>query len=153
MYLCGIVIYGLFPTTCVPGQFMPGNMYINGYENLYYTRINTSWDWGINSLFQGTLKNLANDSNNVFGSAPSYHNFWAAILVFFGILNTRKWWIKTICIFFGVLLSISTLTLHQHNLFDVGLTYCMTGLGLWLINKYKWDDKISNCFNKLFKVK
>jgi hypothetical protein len=106
----------------------------------------------MNGAFHKQLQDLAGNENNIWGSAPSYHNFWASILFFFGISSAKKWWGKTISITLGVVLSISTLTLHQHNIFDVIMTYSMTLFFMWLTSKYELDNKLSKISLKIFHI-
>ncbi|MBC6499326.1 hypothetical protein H7R52_11715 [Weissella confusa] len=64
-------------------------------------------------------------SVNVFGSFPSYHNTWAALAVFFGVVALREHRsvLGVICVVFGLLITLSTFLLHQHAVLDAVFTY------------------------------
>jgi len=53
----------------------------------------------------------------------------------------------------GLFITFSTLTLHQHNLADVVITYTMVGLILIWEKSSKLVWKFENFYNRLFKVK
>jgi len=136
MYIIASLIYLIIPTICVPFSF------INGQLDTLST----------NAMFFPYINYLDHATYNVFGSFPSYHNFWASLLVYFGLekinIKNTKIILKVIMVIIGILISISTLTLHQHNVLDVILTYCLTGIFMYIISKYNLISK----FGKLFKI-
>jgi hypothetical protein len=118
-----------------------------------YNAGNKSWDWGVNAAFQSKLIQLAGDPNNIWGSAPSFHNYWAATFVFFALHKhiKNRWRVPMIII--GVLISLSTLLLHQHNFMDVVITYTMLGLILIWESKSNFVFRFETWYDKLFKLK
>jgi hypothetical protein len=85
--------------------------------------------------------------NNVFGSLPSFHNFWAALLVFFGIRHGTKMKFRIPMIIIGLLISLSTLMIHQHNLIDIIATYGMT-MFIWLADEwFRWSMRLDYWVN------
>jgi len=145
MYVISMFIYALIPTTCTPAQFLPGgSMYEVG---------NHSWDWNCNKYFHTQLEQLAQSGDNIWGSAPSFHNYWAALFVFFGLNKKVKWYFRYPMILAGLMITFSTLTLHQHNLADVLITYTMVGLILIWERYSKLVWRFENWYNKVFKVK
>jgi len=145
MYVVSMFIYALIPTTCTPSQFLPGgSMYEAG---------NTSWEWACNKYFHTYIQQIDFNPNNIWGSAPSFHNYWAALFIFFGINKKVKWYYRYPMILAGFMITFSTLTLHQHNLADVLITYTMVGLILIWERYSKLVWRFENWYNKLFKVK
>jgi hypothetical protein len=53
----------------------------------------------------------------------------------------------------GGLISLSTLTLHQHCLMDVVMTYVMTGIFFHLMNKYDLAIRFEEFLNRVFRIK
>lgn len=53
----------------------------------------------------------------------------------------------------GSLISLSTLTLHQHCLMDVVMTYVMTGIFFHLMNKYDLAIQLEKFLNRVFRIK
>ena len=88
---------------------------------------------------------LDSSSVNVFGSFPSYHNTWAALAVFFGVVALREHRsvLGTICVVFGLLITLSTFLLHQHAVLDAVFTYALVGLCWWLDAKFGWSQKLT----------
>jgi membrane-associated phospholipid phosphatase len=126
----------------MPGS--DGTLYNQGYK---------SWDWAVNQPFQTTLTSLAHNPDNIWGSAPSFHNYWAATFVFFALRKNVRWCWRTPMLVLGTLISISTLVLHQHNLADIAITYTMLGLVLIWQNYRNFDLRFEQWWDKLFKVK
>ena len=87
---------------------------------------------------------LDSSSVNVFGSFPSYHNTWAALAVFFGVVALREHRsvLGVICVVFGLLITLSTFLLHQHAVLDAVFTYALVGLCWWLDAKLGWSRKL-----------
>jgi hypothetical protein len=80
--------------------------------------------------------------NNIFGSLPSFHNFWAALLVFFGIRHGTKLKFRVPMITIGLLISLSTLMIHQHNIIDIIATYGLT-MFFWLADEwFRWSMRL-----------
>ncbi|MDR3249908.1 MAG: phosphatase PAP2 family protein [Mycoplasmataceae bacterium] len=144
-YIISCIIYSVIPTTCSPAQFQPdGSIYKAGFH---------SWDWTVNQPFHSELIALANDPNNIYGSAPSFHNYWAAMFIFFAIGKHIKLYWKGPMIACGLLISISTLMLHQHNLADIAITYATACLILmWEIHA-NISTKFEQAWDKWFKIK
>ncbi|MDR1823950.1 MAG: phosphatase PAP2 family protein [Bifidobacteriaceae bacterium] len=132
MYVIGSVIYALFPTTTTPADF------ING-------RFDTLPD---GALFHDSLVSLSQSHANIWGSFPSYHNYWAALFIFFALTPGVKARWRYPMLALGALISLSTLTLHQHCVLDVVLTYAMTALFLALTRWFHWDDKLLAWFER-----
>jgi hypothetical protein len=55
-------------------------------------------------------------------------------------------------VFIGILITISTLALHQHNIIDVIITYIMTSSFIGFERKHDLANKFEIFLNKLFKV-
>jgi hypothetical protein len=123
MYVAGIIIYAIMPTVYFSEQFIDGT---------YSTLPN-------NAMFHDSIKSLSTNLLNIFGSFPSYHNFWAGILVLFGIIGfkNKHHILGPILIVYGLTISISTLVLHQHALLDLLLTYIMIGIFYFITIKFK----------------
>ncbi|GMO16749.1 MAG: hypothetical protein Ta2E_08070 [Mycoplasmoidaceae bacterium] len=136
MYIAGMIIYALIPTTCTPANFIGKN----------------GWDASINKPFHNELEKLANDNNNIYGSCPSYHNYWAALFIFFGFKKGVKAHWRSIMLTLGTLISVSTLLLHQHNVIDVIVTYAMTYCFIVIEKKYDFANRFEKLLNKIFKV-
>jgi len=163
MYLISLLIYALMPTTCTPAEFLnPADpQVINAFgtitpENklgLMYDAGNHSWDWGCNKLFHSELIQLSQSGDNIWGSAPSFHNYWAALFIFFGLQKKVKAYYRYPMILLGLLITFSTLTLHQHNLADVLITYTMVGLILIWERCSKLALRFENWYDKLFGIK
>jgi len=162
MYVISMFIYALMPTTCTPAQFLNPNdpQVIAAFGTtptdqlgLVYNTGNHSWDWGCNKLFHSQLIQLSQSGDNIWGSAPSFHNYWAALFVFFGLNKKVKWYFRYPMILAGLMITFSTLTLHQHNLADVLITYTMVGLILIWERYSKLVWRFENWYNKLFRVK
>jgi hypothetical protein len=49
----------------------------------------------------------------------------------------------------GLFISLSTLTLHQHNIPDVIITYSMTLTIALIINHFNFTSKLENLFDKI----
>lgn len=132
MYFISCFLYVIFPTTCSLGEYL---QYLPS-----------------NSMFYKEIVSLANDSNNVFGSCPSFHNFWASLFVFFGLKkNTKIWW-KIIMPLIGILITLSTIFLHQHTFGDILFTYILCGL-IYLIDlQFNVSKKMINLWNKFIKT-
>lgn len=136
MYTIGSLIYALIPTTCTPKDFIGTN----------------GWDNQFNSLFHNELSNLANDSKNIWGSCPSYHNYWASLFILFAFKKNVKSYFRYPMITIGVLISLSTLMLHQHNIPDVIVTYSMTGMFLLIDKQFLLSTKLETISNKIFNI-
>jgi hypothetical protein len=132
MYGVGSIIYMIMPTTTAPADF------ING-------AIMTLPD---GAPFYDTLVALSQNPDNIWGSFPSYHNYWASIFVLFALTPGTRWFWRYPMIAVGASVSLSTLTLHQHCLMDVILTYAMTGIFLAVTVRYKLDEKLLRWFEK-----
>jgi hypothetical protein len=52
----------------------------------------------------------------------------------------------------GVLISLSTLMLHQHNIPDVIVTYSMTGMFLLIDKQFLLSTKLETISNKIFNI-
>jgi len=154
MYVISMFIYALIPTTCTPAQFIPADQLPSGVSGagVMYDAGNTSWNWASNKLFHSELIQLSQSGANIWGSAPSFHNYWAALFIFFGLQRNVKWYFKLPMVLLGALITISTLTLHQHNLADVLITYTMVGLILLWEKNREMVFKFENWYNKLFRV-
>jgi hypothetical protein len=122
IYIIGSVIYAIFPTTTVPADFI--------------NQLPTT------APFYNELVALSQNHDNIWGSFPSYHNYWASLLIFFALFQGTKNRIRIPMILVGILITLSTLFLHQHCVFDVILTYAMTGLFLFLTVKFKLDIRL-----------
>jgi hypothetical protein len=132
MYVIGSVIYALFPTTTTPADFINGR----------FATLSES------APFHDSLVSLSQSGDNIWGSFPSYHNYWAALFVFFALTpGVRARW-RYPMIVLGALISLSTLTLHQHCVADVVLTYGLTALFLALTALFHWDDKLLAWFER-----
>jgi len=163
MYIISMFVYVLMPTTCTPAEFLnPRDPQVieafaihtpRGAVGLMYEAGNHSWDWGVNKLFHSDIIRLSQSGDNIWGSAPSFHNYWAALFVFFGLHKNVKWYYRYPMILAGLFITFSTLTLHQHNLADVVITYTMVGLILIWEKSSKLVWKFENFYNRLFKVK
>jgi hypothetical protein len=132
MYIIGSIIYALMPTTTTPADFINGT-----YMTLPQ-----------GAPFAASLIALSQNSNNIWGSFPSYHNYWASLFVFFAFMPKVRWYWRYPMIIMGMLISLSTLGLHQHCVLDVVLTYAMTGLFLTLTTRCKLDVKLLAWFEK-----
>jgi membrane-associated phospholipid phosphatase len=132
MYAVGAIIYAAFPSVTIPSDFINGTIQTLPQNSMFYDQI------------------VYMDSSplNVFGSWPSYHNFWAGISVLFGVIGItsgKKPHRKIggiICIIYGLLITTSTLVLHQHAILDFVFTYAMIGLFFWLCVQFKLDEKL-----------
>lgn len=136
MYVAGILIYAIFPTTAYPKQFSDGT----------YDTLSTS------APFYNIIHKLGEDSRNVYGACPSYHNYWAILLIFFAFKRNIKWYWRYPMMALGLLVSLSTLMLHQHYLADVVITYSMALLFFWIIRIYNFGQRLEILCNKLFKT-
>jgi len=112
MYVIGSIIYIVMPTTTTEMDFINGNVQRLEHDAPFY----------------GDIYALADSSVNIWGSFPSYHNYWAALFVLFPIFFRAKPVWKIILIVMGGAITLSTLTLHQHCIMDAVLTYAMTAL-------------------------
>ncbi|MDR3222221.1 MAG: phosphatase PAP2 family protein [Methanobrevibacter sp.] len=123
MYVVSIIIYVIIPTVYFQEQFIDGT---------YSTLPN-------NAMFHDSIKSLATNSLNIFAAFPSYHNYWAGILVLFGIIGfkNKHHILGPILMVYGLTISISTLVLHQHALLDFILTYIMIGIFYFITIKLK----------------
>jgi hypothetical protein len=136
MYAVGSIIYALMPTTCTPWQFINGP----------YAQLPT------NAPFYNEIIKLANNPSNIWGAAPSYHNYWASLFIFFAFKKDVKFYFRYPMVIIGALISISTFMLHQHNVADAVITYSMTFAFICIINLYKLDYKFELCINKIFRI-
>ncbi|MDR0950360.1 MAG: hypothetical protein LBM13_01795, partial [Candidatus Ancillula sp.] len=137
MYIAGILIYWLMPTVTIPHDFVDG----------------TIQTLPSNSMFFQTISDLDSSPLNVFGSFPSYHNFWAGLCVLFGIIGlvnaknrTHKLAVQIggiLFIIYGLAISVSTLVLHQHAILDFVFTYIMVAIFYFVMSKFKWDEKLT----------
>ncbi|MDR1185550.1 MAG: phosphatase PAP2 family protein [Coriobacteriales bacterium] len=126
MYVVGSLVYALFPTTTTPADFIDG----------------TIMSLSASAPFYDTLVSLSQNPDNIWGSFPSYHNYWASLFVLFALAPKVKWYYRYPMIIMGLLISLATLMLHQHCLMDVVLTYAMTGLFLAITIRFKLDKKL-----------
>ncbi|MDR1798229.1 MAG: phosphatase PAP2 family protein [Clostridiales Family XIII bacterium] len=125
MYVAGSVIYLVFPTTTTEMDFIDGTIQALQRNAPYYTDIYA----------------LADSSVNIWGSFPSYHNYWASLLVLFPLFGHAKPGWKILLIAMGGAITLSTLTLHQHCVMDAVLTYAMTAGFYALTVRFKWFEK------------
>jgi hypothetical protein len=132
MYIAGSIIYALAPTTTAPADFINGVIMTLSPDAPFYE----------------TIVSLSQSGDNIWGSFPSYHNYWAALLVMFALAPNVKWYYRYPMIAAGLLVSLSTLLLHQHCLLDVILTYALTGLFLAISIKRRLDAKLLGWFVK-----
>jgi hypothetical protein len=132
MYSIASIIYMIMPTTTTPADFIDG----------------TIMALPADAPFHDTLVALSQSGDNIWGSFPSYHNYWASLLVLFALAPDVRWFWRYPMIIAGVLISLSTLTLHQHCLLDVILTYAMTGIFLAITVRFKLDEKLLRWFEK-----
>jgi hypothetical protein len=126
MYVAGSIIYAVFPTTTTPHDFIDG----------------TIMTLDPSAPFYSLIEPLSESSVNIWGSFPSYHNYWASILIVFGLMKGVKLVWRVPMVTMGVLISLSTLTLHQHCVMDVVLTYAMTLIFLAVTVQFHWDNKL-----------
>ncbi|MDR0888378.1 MAG: phosphatase PAP2 family protein [Coriobacteriales bacterium] len=132
MYVVGTIIYAALPSVTIPSDFINGTIQTLPQNSMFYDQITA----------------LDSSPLNVFGSWPSYHNFWAGTSVLFGICGIaygQKRHRKiggVVCIIYGLLISLSTLVLHQHAFLDFVFTYAMIGLFYWLCVKFNLDKKL-----------
>jgi membrane-associated phospholipid phosphatase len=132
MYVVGTIIYAALPSVTIPADFINGTIQTLPPNSMFYSQITA----------------LDSSPLNVFGSWPSYHNFWAGISVLFGLYGLTHSHKRhrriggVICIFYGLLISLSTLVLHQHAFLDFVFTYAMIGLFYWLCCRFKLDRKL-----------
>jgi len=131
MYVAGCVIYIVFPTTTTEMDFINGTIQRLEQNAPYY-----------NDIYQ-----LADSSVNIWGSFPSYHNYWAALLVLFPIFLRAKAGWKILLIAMGAAITLSTLTLHQHCVMDAVLTYAMTA-GFFLIAR-RWMERAAKAPDRM----
>ncbi|MDR0724261.1 MAG: phosphatase PAP2 family protein, partial [Endomicrobium sp.] len=136
MYIIGTIIYILVPTTTTPRDFIDGTIQILSPNSMFYQIINE----------------LSVSENNIWGSFPSYHNFWASLFIFFALGKSVKWFYRYPMLLLGSLISLSTLVLHQHCLMDVIMTYTMTGIFFHLINKYNLAIQFEKFLNRILKI-
>jgi len=126
MYAIGTLIYILIPTTTTPKDFIDGTIQVLPQSAMFYNFIEP----------------LSRSADNIWGSFPSYHNFWASLFIFFALQKgVRAVW-RYPMITLGVLISLSTLMLHQHCLMDVILTYSMTAAFFHITRKYNLAEKL-----------
>jgi membrane-associated phospholipid phosphatase len=128
MYVMGILFYIFLPTVTVHHDFFAGPIQKLAADSMFYS----------------TFAALDLSPFNVFGSFPSYHNFWAALFVLFGISGVKNGSriFGGIVILYGLVVSLSTLMLHQHALLDVIFTYAIVCLFYLITVKYALDDKL-----------
>jgi membrane-associated phospholipid phosphatase len=93
-------------------------------------------------LFHDYIVKLADNPENIWGSCPSFHNYWAALFILYGLKKDVKWYFRYPMLVFGIMISLSTLMLHQHNLADIIITYSFTFLFAYLIKKYDLVSKL-----------
>ncbi|MDR3190595.1 MAG: hypothetical protein LBT80_05240 [Lactobacillaceae bacterium] len=132
MYVIASVIYAVFPTTTTELDFINGTIQTLPHSAPFYENINR----------------LAHNSANVWGSWPSYHNFWASMLVLFPLMSKGFNFKKALIVVMGLVISLATFTLHQHALADAVLTYVMTFGFLKLVMYYKWDTQLLDWLSK-----
>jgi len=132
MYVIASIIYAVFPTTTVELDFLNGNIATLAH----------------NAPFYENIYHLAHNSANVWGSWPSYHNFWASMLVLFPLMQKGMTWKKAVLIVMGLVVSLATFTLHQHAVADAVLTYLMTYVFIRLTMRYGWDQKLLGWMSK-----
>ncbi|MDR0985903.1 MAG: phosphatase PAP2 family protein [Mycoplasmataceae bacterium] len=142
-YFISTLLYLTMPSTCKPHDYWYNYDCIssNGFiENDPFYPV-FHWLMGTTSQSNG---------ENIWGSFPSFHNFWAFILVAFGLMKGTKNRYRYPMIVFGLLLSLSTLMLHQHNIMDVIITYAL-GFLCWVIDIWlNWTNRLNKLFeNKL----
>jgi len=137
MYIVGTIIYMLIPTTTTPRDFIDGTIQTLSSDATFYSAINE----------------LSVSGHNIWGSFPSYHNFWASLFIFFAFKKNVKWFYRYTMLILGSLISLSTLTLHQHCLMDVVMTYVMTGIFFHLMNKYDLAIQLEKFLNRVFRIK
>jgi hypothetical protein len=132
MYVAGILIYMIMPTVTIPHDFLDGPI-----QKL-----------AAGSMFYNTIATIDSSSLNVFGSFPSYHNFWAALFVLFGIVGVknRNRILGGIVVIYGLAISLSTLMLHQHALLDFVFTYALVCVFYIITVKYALNDKLRAIF-------
>ncbi len=128
VYVISTVIYAVMPTVTIPHDFLVGPIQVLSKDSAFYSQIAV----------------LDSSSVNVFGSFPSYHNTWAALAVFFGVVAHREHRsvLGVICVVFGLLITLSTFLLHQHAVLDAVFTYALVGLCWWLDAKLGWSRKL-----------
>ncbi|MDR0366315.1 MAG: phosphatase PAP2 family protein [Bifidobacteriaceae bacterium] len=132
MYVVGSVIYALFPTTTRPADF------ING----------TFMTLPEGAPFHDAIVELSKSADNIWGSCPSYHNYWASLFIILALAPGVKAGWRYPMVVLGGLITLSTLMLHQHCVMDVVITYAMTGLFLFITIKLKLDKKLIAWFIK-----
>lgn len=137
MYIVGTIIYMLIPTTTTPRDFIDGTIQTLSTDATFYSVINE----------------LSVSGHNIWGSFPSYHNFWASLVILFALKKNVKWFYRYTMLILGGLISLSTLTLHQHCLMDVVMTYVMTGIFFHLMNKYDLAIRFEEFLNRVFRIK
>jgi len=136
MYIIGTLIYMIFPSTTTPLDFVNGTL---------QTLPPDAW-------FHDTIYQLAHSPHNIWGSFPSYHNYWASLFIFFGLAKGTRWYFRYPMILLGAAISLSTLLLHQHCVMDVLITYPMTALFLYLTDTYRLAEGLEAFLDRLFKV-
>ncbi|MDR0831198.1 MAG: phosphatase PAP2 family protein [Prevotellaceae bacterium] len=135
MYIIGSIIYALMPSTTTPRDFIDGTINVLSPAAPFYD----------------TIKNLSRSGDNIWGSFPSYHNYWAALFIFFAFKNGTRWFWRYPMILMGVLISLSTLFLHQHCLLDIIITYAMTVWFMKIIDEHSLDTRFEMFLDKLFR--
>jgi hypothetical protein len=110
----------LIPTTTTPRDFIDGTIQTLSSDTTFYSVINE----------------LSVSGHNIGGSFPSYHNFWASLFIFFALKKNVKCFYRYMMLILGGLISLSTLTFTSIALWDVVMTYVMTGIFFHLMNKY-----------------
>lgn len=132
MYTIGTVFYIVFPTTYTPMDF------INGKHGILQQNV----------LFYDLAVTLSQNVNNIWGAFPSYHNFWASLLVIIPFSKysekgkNLKW--KLFSVSLGLFISVSTLVLHQHALLDAVFTYLLTLMIYGIVTKTSLVNKMSS---------
>jgi hypothetical protein len=128
MYAAGTLIYMIFPTTTTPLDFIDGTIQTLPPASPFFEEINR----------------LAHSQNNIWGSFPSYHNYWAALFIFFALAKDTRPLCRIPMILLGAAISLSTLFLHQHCVMDVILTYAMTALFLFIDGRYRLAARLEH---------
>jgi len=178
MYILGTIIYMIFPSTTTPLDFVNGTVQRLSFDSAFQDVVREFSDKAgaltvppqdvvlnafkgmfdpaqtlpANAWFRDTLIQLAHSSDNIWGSFPSYHNYWASIFIFFGLRKGTRWYFRSLMILLGVLISLSTLLLHQHCVMDVLITYSMTAVFIYIIEKYALAERFESFLNKMFRV-
>lgn len=101
--------------------------------------------------FYDTITWMQNSHFNSIGACPSFHNHWAALFIIFALQKNVKAYFRYPMIFIGLLITFSTIALHQHGFVDIGVTYVLCWMSVLIDYRYKLSEKLGTKFDKIFK--